>query len=312
MKSVYIHSATSITNHETFDSSDITSFLSSAASQSYDAIQPEHKKHIDARTLRRASKLNKMALSCTAKVMDLAQVDQLDAIIVGTGLGCMTDTKKFIDSSILADPDALIPPAAFINSGHNAISGQIALVLKNHGYNMTHVQRSQSFDYALQDAMLRIDEGDHKVLLGALDEKIDLLGDLADELNVPHFSKDKLAEGASFFILSDRASSIEMVGTYQFPLEDWPSKLKQRLTTQGIDQEESYTHFLAQPLSGKISTEENVMDYGNTFGYHFSSPALGLHLAYDHLRSLKTANTLSASVHLTAQNKVSVTVLRHV
>ncbi len=93
-----------------------------------------------------------------------------DAIITGTGLGCVEDTEKFL-TSMIKNNEEFLTPTSFIQSTHNTVAGQIALLLKCHSYNFTYVHRGISFETALIDAITQIKTGEFgNVLVGGFDE----------------------------------------------------------------------------------------------------------------------------------------------
>ncbi|HKJ49248.1 MAG TPA: beta-ketoacyl synthase chain length factor, partial [Christiangramia sp.] len=64
-----------------------------------------------------------------------------------------------------------LSPTSFIQSTHNTVGGQIALDLKCKGHNMTFTQNSVSFESALLDALLQMQEdGVRNILVGGVDE----------------------------------------------------------------------------------------------------------------------------------------------
>ena len=144
------------------------------------------------------SKILRMSVACAKECVGQADAPHLDAIVVGTGLGCLHETEKFLNNVLTIE--GLLPPTAFIQSTHNTIAGQISLSLGNHGYNMTHTQNAFSFEYALQDALMLLNEEATSVLVGGADEAIDFLEDVRSEISVR--SSIPLTSGASFFIVS--------------------------------------------------------------------------------------------------------------
>ncbi|MEB2777806.1 beta-ketoacyl synthase chain length factor [Algoriphagus sp. D3-2-R+10] len=198
MQKLYIHQAVSISAQgfwEGFCLSNLKEGLSE-----FKAFDPDYKTVIPVMALRRMSKITKMALMCGLTISKKSALDW-DAIIVGTGLGNLADTEKFLNL-ISGSSTGLISPTAFTQSSHNTLSGQIALQLKNHGYNMTHVQRNFSFENGLKDAALQSHFGMKNFLLGAADEHIPLLDNLAREAGYKETDIKGFGEGASFFQLS--------------------------------------------------------------------------------------------------------------
>ena len=86
-----------------------------------------------------------------------AGVENPGAIITGTAYGCLADTESFL-TKMVENKEELLTPTAFIQSTHNTVGAQIALMLKCHNYNNTFVHRGFSFENALLDAII-IDTG---------------------------------------------------------------------------------------------------------------------------------------------------------
>lgn len=132
--------------------------------------EPEYKDYINPMLLRKMPRIIKMGLGAAKLCLQEAGLDNPDAIITATGLGCMEDLEKFL-ISIIAQQEEVLSPTSFILSSHNMVSSQIALLLKNHGYNMNYCHRGFSFERALTDAMMLIEESpSKKVLVGGIDE----------------------------------------------------------------------------------------------------------------------------------------------
>ena len=134
------------------------------------ACEPDYKAVIANPTLRRRmSRIIKMGVACGLECMGATVPEEIGAIITATGLGCLTDTEKFLNAMI-DNGERMLNPTPFIQSTFNTIGAQIALLCRIQAYNMTYVHRGLSFESALLDAMMRIAEGDNKVLVGAVDE----------------------------------------------------------------------------------------------------------------------------------------------
>jgi hypothetical protein len=145
----------------------------------------------------------KMGVAGGKSCLQKAGLETCDAITVGTGLGCVRDTLKFM-KVMYEEAETGLSPTSFIQSTHNSIAGQIALLLGNHGYNMTHVQGGISLGYALSDAELLIGEGDAEtVLVGAVDEKTEELVELLTKLaGTANYALPAIGEGGAFFLAS--------------------------------------------------------------------------------------------------------------
>jgi 3-oxoacyl-[acyl-carrier-protein] synthase II len=198
---MYINAASTISHQPTFKNDGFSKLIEPLTNTS-GLIIPNFKEYIDAALLRRMSKILRMSVTTARDCLQQSGLEQPGAIVVGTGLGCLQDTEKFLHNFLTIE--GLLPPTSFIQSTHNTIAGQISLSLGNHGYNMTHTQNTLSFEHALVDTSLLLGEGIDDVIVGAADEHIDLLGQIGDNLQVQ--ADAGLASGASFFIVSKNRS----------------------------------------------------------------------------------------------------------
>lgn len=180
---------------------------------------PDYKNFINPRELRRMSKIIRMGIVAAKTAMAEAEMENPDAIITGTGMGCQADTEKFLNSMI-DDNETLLNPTAFIQSTHNTIGAQIALMLGNNNYNLAYVHRTFSFESALLDSMLMLaDDSSKNILLGGIDEiteeswlirtKIDYFKQEPSS-NLELLSNKQpgalAGEGVAFFVLSSMKS----------------------------------------------------------------------------------------------------------
>ncbi len=152
---------------------------------------------------RRMSRIVKMGVACGLKCAEGLPSEEIDGIITATGLGCLGDTEKFMES-IVVNSERLLNPTPFIQSTFNTIGGQIALLRGIHSYNVTYVHRGLSFESALIDAAMQVAEGKKNVLLGAIDEITPSSADIQRRLGMTR--EYELGEGANFFVLNATAS----------------------------------------------------------------------------------------------------------
>ena len=132
--------------------------------------KPEYKKYISPIRLRRMKHILRMGIASANKALEESGSNEVDAIICGTAMGCLEDTEKFL-TDIIKNKEDLLNPTAFIQSTHNTVAGQIALINKCNGYNYTYVTCGFSYENALLDAQLMLLEGKaKKVLAGGVDE----------------------------------------------------------------------------------------------------------------------------------------------
>src|SRR5690606_29386489 len=183
------------------------------------ARDPDYKALIPALQLRRMNKSMRMAIFTAQLALQEAGRTAVDAVITGTGLGCLRDSERFVEA-LLADEGQSLNPTPFIQSTHNMAAAAIALALKCNGYNMTYVNNANSFESVLLDGMVYLGEHpDATILLGGVDElgeRTALFWDMAGYLKneVPAIPTplakptpgEIAAEGASFFVASGQPS----------------------------------------------------------------------------------------------------------
>ena len=117
-------------------------------------IDPDYKQWIAPAEARRMGRLLKRAVAVSLDTLQKGDCEMPDAIISGTGLGCVENTEKFLNA-LIDNQEQCLPPTPFMQSTHNTISSQVALKLQCHGYNSTYSHRGTSFDSALQDAIMQ-------------------------------------------------------------------------------------------------------------------------------------------------------------
>jgi 3-oxoacyl-[acyl-carrier-protein] synthase II len=213
---VYIKGLGNISPQRTFDKDSFLEEITEYKNNYLSCIEPDYKAYIDANSARRMGRIIKMGVAASMSCLQDAGIKEPDAIITGTGLGCIQDTEKFL-SSIIEHDEKLLTPTSFIQSTHNTISAQIALILKCVNYNFTYVHRGFSFESGLLDGMMQLNEGTAKnVLLGGADEMtpntftiLQRLGHwkreaISNLLLTDSKSKGTIAgEGAAFFLLGN-------------------------------------------------------------------------------------------------------------
>ena len=287
----YISAASTISHQPTFKNAGFSGSIE-PYKESSELQAPNFKDYIDAGLLRRMSRILRMSVTCAKDCLEQSGITQPDSIIVGTGLGCLQDTEKFLSNFLTIE--GLLPPTSFIQSTHNTIAGQISLSIGNHGYNMTHTQNSLSFEHALLDGMLLLNEEDKNVLVGAADEQIDILDKISDELNLAPIL---LTSGASFFILSNektekvlaKITDVETIGFVQNIPGAVDLFLKNNsLERTNIDQVlfcgSNDADLFVHSHFNHISYQTRFVDYGLYSGMYFTNSAFALHFAVDSMQ----------------------------
>ncbi|MBL7931924.1 MAG: beta-ketoacyl synthase chain length factor, partial [Bacteroidia bacterium] len=122
------------------------------------AVEPKYE-GIPNNLLRRMGRTTRMSIG--AAMNCLSKTERLDGIVIGTANGGMEDCIKFMEQ-IVKYHETDLTPGNFVQSTPNGIAAQIALMKQNRGYNITHAHRGLSFENAIQDCMLLLNENpDH-------------------------------------------------------------------------------------------------------------------------------------------------------
>jgi 3-oxoacyl-[acyl-carrier-protein] synthase II len=282
---LYIVSASSITHQNSFNQAGFSAQLQELTADST-LIKPDYKTYINPALVRRMSDILRMSVACSADCLRQANLEQVGPIIVGTGLGCLLDTEKFLNNALTIE-GSLLPPTSFIQSTHNTIAGQISLSIQNHEYNMTHTQNSLSFERSLEDAFLSIAEGHETVLVGAADEVIQPMQDIFNQLGLAHLP---LTTGASFFVVSPQnnhanvcikaAKGLSLVDVNTIDIDAF----LQENNCHKSDIDLVLYATTSQQIAQQWQTYFNaitMVDYAKYSGYYATSSAFATHLAQD-------------------------------
>jgi 3-oxoacyl-[acyl-carrier-protein] synthase II len=166
-------------------------------------VEPDYSAFIDVKMIRRMSRIIKMGVAAAMECLQEAGVTNPDAIVTGTAYGCLEDTGIFLKKMVQQNEE-MLTPTAFIQSTHNTIGAQIALLLQCHRYNNTFVHRGFSFESALLDAMMLLEENSAaNVLVGAVDEITDTSHAILSRFGL--YKKDNISN-ADLYTISSRGS----------------------------------------------------------------------------------------------------------
>jgi 3-oxoacyl-[acyl-carrier-protein] synthase II len=193
-------------------------------------LEPDYRELINPVLLRRMPRIIKMGLASAKLCIDRAGGVIPRGIIVGTGLGCLDNLERFLVEMLEKD-EKITTVLPFINSTHNAVAAQVSMLLKNQSYSTTYCHRGFSFESALLDALMLINEKKaSEVMVGGIDENTADFHRLHSYLGAwkkPVSNLDLLTgnsegtisgEGSAFFILSDekRTNGVSLDGVRFF------------------------------------------------------------------------------------------------
>ncbi|MFN6945335.1 MAG: beta-ketoacyl synthase chain length factor [Cytophagaceae bacterium] len=316
---IYITGTSSISPQHTFEAENYLKKILAPGEDYFSALEPDYKNYIDPRLSRRMSRIIKMSVAAAGKTLSQAKTEQPGAILVGTGLGCLQDTEKFL-TDLIENKEGLLSPTSFIQSTHNTIAGQIALLLECPNHNFTYAQRGHSFENALQDGIMQLKEGVSDVLLGGVDEITQTLSEVLKEsacADKPGDRYPKLeatdslpatGEGATFFSLSAKNSPsamacLEDMHCFYNPkgqeeIEDQISKFmaKSAVQTDGLDaimmgfNGSTRNDAIYHKLTDRIFPNKTILSFKNLCGEYFTASAFGLHLALNTLHKQEIFN----------------------
>ena len=252
---IYIKGIGIISPQKAFDASCFEKEILPFNNNRLSCCEPDYSSFIDTKQIRRMSNIIKMGVTASIIAMKDAGIEKLDAVIVGTGLGCLEDTTSFLKKMIEFKED-MLNPTAFIHSTHNTIASQIGLVLGCEGYNSTYSHRNISFESALMDGILLLKEKvAENILAGGIDELTETSFNILSRMG--HFKKSQEltdgslynrntkgsigGEGSAFFTIGNTPdtnsyAAINSVHTISFSSpEEVAAKAKVILTENGIE-----------------------------------------------------------------------------
>jgi 3-oxoacyl-[acyl-carrier-protein] synthase II len=250
---MYIRALASISPQQTF-AAQFPAEPVAYTSNRLTAIEPDYKAWIDAKMIRRMSRIIKMGVTAASLCLKNAGLQSPDAIVTGTAYGCLEDTGIFLNRMIEFNEE-MLNPTAFIQSTHNTVGAQIALSVKCYGYNNTFVHRGFSFENALLDAILLLKDNEaSNVLVGSADEITNISFGILSRFGIYRDGEvsslditDKpgngtvAGEGAAFFLLAREGSpdDIAVLGgihTFYKPaaLAETESEIKSFLAAQSL------------------------------------------------------------------------------
>lgn len=215
MREIYIYGSGAISIQPTFQDDFFYDEFSTYDQNGIKAIDPDYKEFIPALQLRRMGKSMRMAVYASQKAIQEARNPTIHAVITGTGEGCLRDSEKFVEA-LWENEGGMLNPTPFIQSTHNMAAATIALALNCKGYNMTYTNNSSSFESALIDGILYLNETPKEnIIIGGLDEISEQTIKFWDKvnytktenINIPFDLKEKnpgeiIAEGAGFYVVS--------------------------------------------------------------------------------------------------------------
>lgn len=185
------------------------------------AREPDYSRWITDKQLRRMSRILKMGITSGLMALENGSIkpDGIHAIITGTGFGCLEDTETFL-MRMIRQQEQMLNPTPFMQSTHNTIGAQTAILLQCQGYNQTYVQGAFSFEHALLDTMMYLDDNPrHHALLIGVDEWTEVSHAIHKRFGkfrpASSYSSDPAGEGATSFVLTGMADDARTIASVE-------------------------------------------------------------------------------------------------
>jgi 3-oxoacyl-[acyl-carrier-protein] synthase II len=232
---VYIRSAANISPQKTFGTPSFLNEPVEYTDNRLTCIEPAYNTIIEPKLIRRMSRIIKMSVASALTCLKDADIASPDAIVTGTAYGCLEDTGIFL-TNVIQHGEEPVTPIAFVQSTHNTIGAQIALLINCNQYNNTFVSGGASFENALTDTIMLLAEGNNaNILVGAMDEITDASHTILSRMGLykrgplSNFnlfgagSKGTIGgEGAAFFLATNKPSAdnlarVDAVATFNEP-----------------------------------------------------------------------------------------------
>lgn len=258
------------------------------------AIDPDFKPFISPIAARRMGLILKRAIATSYAALQEAKIENPDAIITATGLGCIENTEIFLKA--LQQGESCLQPTYFINSTHNTIGSYIAVQRRCHRYNNTHVHRGISFESAILDAVMQFELNKiDNALVGAHDE---MTADYFKLLQRVGFWEGTFAGETAVSMVLKREGTIELAGIELLykPTTKLLAETADRLCSaknislSEIDlivtgrNQDPINNKPYQDLEERLALTNKSASYKHLFGHSFTSSAYGLYYGYECLR----------------------------
>ncbi len=253
------------------------------------------KKYVSPIEARRMGKILKRALVTSKEALEAAELETIDAIITGTGYGCIENTELFLNA-LSTEGEQLLKPTYFMQSTHNTISSLVAIKTPNHGYNVTYAHKGISFDSALQDAWWQFKLGKiNTALVGGHDEMTETFAHILKKGGVMGLDEEQCSDSAVSIVLSHENSNA-LCRLSAFTMLHHPSQktLQQAVTNllQSASKSLSEVDYILTGISGNHANDKAYLEetkalfgdkpllrYKHLYGESFSASGLGFCVA---------------------------------
>lgn len=283
------------------------------------SIDPSFKDYISPIEARRMGKILKRAIATSKEAIKTSGLETVDAIITGTGYGCIENTEFFLEA-LSKDGEQMLSPTYFMQSTHNTISSLVAIQTKNHGYNVTYAHKGISFDSALQDAFLQMRLGKIKsALVGGHDELTPTFYNILKKGGMMGQYDEMCGEAAVSMVLATEKQDC-LCKLLNFNMLHKPTMEKLKSLTKDFQAD-----FILTGISGNHKSDEayiheckelfsnaKLLKYKHLFGESFTSSGIGVYVAAQCLKAGKIpAHLFVNSSDITDKKPSKILVFNH-
>ncbi len=258
------------------------------------SIDPSYKDYISPIEARRMGKILKRAIATSKEAIKASGLDSVDAIITGTGYGCIENTEFFLEA-LSKDGEQMLSPTYFMQSTHNTISSLVAIQTKNHGYNVTYAHKGISFDSALQDAVLQMRLGKiNSALIGGHDELTETFYRILKKGGMMGQDDEMCGEAAVSVVLGTKNDDY-LCKLVNFKMLHKPTLEKLKAVAKDFQAD-----YIITGISGNHKSDEayfaetkelfsnaKLLKYKHIFGESFTSSGIGVYVAAQCLKAGK-------------------------
>lgn len=258
------------------------------------SIDPSYKDYISPIEARRMGKILKRAIATSKEAIKASGLESVDAIITGTGYGCIENTEFFLEA-LSKDGEQMLSPTYFMQSTHNTISSLVAIQTKNHGYNVTYAHKGISFDSALQDAVLQMRLGKiNSALIGGHDELTETFYHILKKGGMMGKDDEMCGEAAVSVVLGTKNDDY-LCKLVNFKMLHKPTLEKLKAVAKDFQADYIITGISGNHKSDEVYFAETkelfsnakLLKYKHIFGESFTSSGIGVYVAAQCLKAGK-------------------------
>jgi 3-oxoacyl-[acyl-carrier-protein] synthase II len=271
---MYINGASAISPQPVFRQSGLLAEPLLLKGNRYTCAEPDYASFIEPKLIRRMSRIIRMGVATAMDALQQAGLPDLSAILTGTAYGCLEDTGIFL-RRMVENKEEMLTPTAFIQSTHNTVGAQVALLLKCHAYNNTYVQRGHSFESALLDAWMLLQENPaSRILVGAADETTQDSFTILERFGL--FRHKPSGEGAAYFVVEAESKPGSLAKLAGLKTLRHPDELQlQQAIRDLLGENDLQPGSIDLLLSGRLGAEDKDVFYGMVEKAFFSATATG-------------------------------------